>query len=362
MGCIFSAESQADLELAIYGRNFKQSFSPESYAGYFISICSAPKNNSSIVDNNNSQISSRIRREVSASNVLQSQDMLFNSSEQPCVLQNLVCEPLDQADELVQSIVQEDSSSSSEEIIIVKRKHRHRRIIKVNKFIKRHSISFYEMLQVVQNDVNYITEYDLFQIYYYVKTQFVQPVSFQKEYVRQKMDGDLNEYTIDLKLFLGILYLCQPPQMKRVLTDQLYIIYFMVDYQFNQMIRSTDYINTLIDHFPQLKAKLEKYLTKIPVVITKNEFELQTSTTIHSFVQADFMLEFTFTKKQLKHHFSKQRKFIKSLRVNIGEIPDNIYKSTCKQRPRRSQDEIFMTDQIDQMLDWNDDESEEKAK
>ncbi|CAL5992463.1 Conserved_hypothetical protein [Hexamita inflata] len=140
--------------------------------------------------------------------------------------------------------------------------------------MKRTKLQFREVFKLIKQDLPYATESDLFSVYAYL----TQPasstqMSTKAMFVDFKKNGiQLN--LIDIRTYLTLHFIMSPEQLRKVIKDPLYILFYGSDCWFNRAVQFPQFMKNVTKHFPTLSKKLVQNFKRDEVIIKKNDFEL----------------------------------------------------------------------------------------
>ncbi|CAL6090874.1 Conserved_hypothetical protein [Hexamita inflata] len=360
MGCGTVQDNQIpDFDFPIpdsaYEHCFGQYFCADHAAGLFVQYC-LEYNSSDIVQQIAPRIIQSSEKQVKTECILEAPDfgpdMLMDIAAKPSTLNdnmNSIDMKLEdmynqQNDKL--SVSSDDMKLDQMQIVenIQRIKRKKKPILQPTLFIKRYLLSFMEVSQIIQQSLPYVNQFDLFQLYYYI-TEPVQPVNMAQNYQRFLKSTESTKLCIGIQQYLQLFYICCPEQIKKVIVDRMYILYYQADEFFNQHVQTKIFAKCLKKHYPAKYAKLAYSLRNVGPIITRNEFELNIIPSLQH-DNPDFIIQFQMQKKSIQKFLDSYKHKYRGLKDSLSKNIDRTLGKIIGLVPNRSQDQLLEKERL----------------
>eukprot|EP00703_Trepomonas_sp_PC1_P007296 JAP89310.1 Hypothetical protein TPC1_31195 [Trepomonas sp. PC1] len=329
MGCGISQQPEEAPELTKddeqlpYSVNFGQHFKPELFAGEFIEVC---------IENLTTKVTDQdFNYSVSSNNLT-----MGTETDRPTVDRKVtnVEQLMDEFDiSFLEAVNIEDSEDMQFDLFFRQQFKQENRSMKPT----REKISFLEMLDIIRRDLRYVRPQDLFALYI---LQDCKPIT-QNQLQHQFRQFDQQACSIPLQKFLLTYYLASPEQFKRIISQPLYILFYCVDFNYNQIVSNAD----LLGSFSKF-ATLTKPQTKVfnqKALFNLLQFESLVLNKLYG--ELELQIEFSAKRNDVSAFLKKEKEKIKTQREKIGA---NIERFLMKMSPsvehivnNRSQAQMF---------------------
>ncbi|CAL6091615.1 Conserved_hypothetical protein [Hexamita inflata] len=170
--------------------------------------------------------------------------------------------------------------------------------------LKLQTITYKQASLLIIREYPYLSEFEIFQIQYYVKYYSGQPS--QPNAIMQ-MFKQMEKTYVNLQQFVRLSYLCAPEQYKKFARTPSYLLFFGADHQYNRVCLKSNLVRLFTQHFGTEAGDKINRSIRVPVVSIE-DFEL-------------VILGFEFDLRDINVQFdpNKAKKFIKHRKEQLRQ-------------------------------------------